>query len=120
MGTKKKTAKLCSKRSKFRAALKIVKKYWEARPDSECLSYGGIDPNCLEECENRTLHCVICIDVYRFEDYQFKVTSCTVQIGKICTYITSKYANCEEKHHATVSKSMEEKIRKNTKLKINN
>lgn len=37
----------------------------------------------------------------KVEDYKFGVIRYTIKIGKTCTYVTLKYANCRAKYQAT-------------------
>ena len=104
MGTSKEAAKLCSKGLRFGGALKIVEKYWEAGPGLVCLSCAGVGHDCLEECGDRAVQCVICADVHKVEDHRCGVTGCTVKMGKICTHVIPKCANCGAKHQATAFK----------------
>ena len=101
MDTSEKATKLYSKRLRFGDALKIVEKYWEVRPGSVCLSCAGISYDCLEKCADRNVQCVICADAHKVEDHRCWVTGCIVKMGKICTHITPKCANCGRKHQAT-------------------
>ena len=104
VGTSEEAAKLCSKGLRFGEALKVVEKYWEARPGSVCLSCAGLGHDCLGECGDRAVQCVICAGAHKVEDYRCGVTGCTVKMGKICTHVTPKCANCGAKHQATAFK----------------
>ena len=98
VSTNKKAAKLCSKGLRFGGILKVVEKYWEVGPGLICLSCEGIGHNHLGKCEDRAVKCIICADAYKVEDYKCRVIGCIVKIGKICTHITPKCANCGAKH----------------------
>ncbi len=73
----------------------------EARPGSVCLSCAGVGHDCLGECGDRAIQCVICAGAHKVEDHRYGVTGCTVRMGKICTHVTPKCANCGAKHQAT-------------------
>ena len=106
MGTSKKVSKLCSKRLKFERAFKVVEKYWEAGPSSVCLSCVEIGHDCLGECGAKIVQCVICARAYKAEDHRCRIMSCTIKMGKICTYVIPKYENCGAKYQATVIKCL--------------
>lgn len=55
MSTSEEVAKLYLKEFRFGGTLKIVKKYWEARPGLVYLSYVGISHDRLRECTNRAI-----------------------------------------------------------------
>ena len=44
---------------------------------------------------------MICAGADKAKDHRCGVTGYTVKIGKICTYVTLKCANCGRKHQAT-------------------
>ena len=44
---------------------------------------------------------MICAGAHKTEDHRCGVTGCTVKMGKICTHVTPKCANCGGKHQAT-------------------
>ena len=106
VGTSKEAAKLRSKGLRFGGALKVVEKYWEARPGSIYLSCIRIGHNCLRKCKDRAIQCVICAGAHKMEDHWCGVTGCTVKMGKICIHILPKYANCGAKHQATAFKCL--------------
>ncbi len=101
VGTSEEAAKLCSKGLRFGGALKVVEKYWEAGPGSVCLSCAGVGHDRLGECGDRAVQCVICAGAHKVEDHRCGVTGCVVKMGKICTHVTPKCANCGAKHQAT-------------------
>ena len=96
VGTSEEAAKLCSKGLRFGGALKVVEKYWEARPGSVCLSCAGVGHDRLGECGGRAVQCVICAGAHKVEDHRYgvtgcavkmgKITGCAVKMGKICTH----------------------------------
>ena len=43
VGNKAKVSKLCTKSLRFGGAPKVVEKYWEAGPNSICMTYLGIE-----------------------------------------------------------------------------
>ena len=101
VGTSEEASKLCSGGLRFGGALKVVEKYWEARPSSVCLSCAGIGHDCLGECKNRAVQYVICAGAHKVQDHRCGVIGCTMKMGKICTHVTPKCANCGAKHQAT-------------------
>lgn len=80
---------------------KVVEKYWEVGPGSVCLSCAGVGHDRLGECRDRAVQCMICAGAYKVEDHRCGVTGCTVRMGKICTHVIPKCANCGAKHQAT-------------------
>ncbi len=86
---------------RFGGALKVVEKYWEAGPSSVCLSCAGVGHDHLGECKGRVVQCVIFAGAHKVQDHRCGVTGCTMKIGKICTHVTPKCANCGTKHQAT-------------------
>lgn len=62
----------------------------------------GVSSNWLESCGERSVKCVISARIHKAKDYSYKVNSCNIKSGKVCTYVTSKYVNCRGKHHDTV------------------
>lgn len=52
----------------------------------------------LRESANRGVLYVISAGAHKVKDYRCEFTGFTVRIGKICTYITPRYANCGRKH----------------------
>lgn len=47
---------------------------------------------------------MICTGAHKVENHKCGVIGYTAKIGKICTYVTSKCANCEGNHQATAFK----------------
>ncbi len=97
-------SRLCSKRLRFGGALKVVEKYWEAEPSSICISCVGIRHDRLGGFGERKVQCVICAGAHKFESHKWRVTGRNTKIGKICTHIIPKFANCGENHQATAFK----------------
>ncbi len=54
--------------------------------------------------QRQAVQCVICAGAHKVEDHRCGVTGYTVKMGKVCTYVTSNYANCRAKHQATAFK----------------
>lgn len=100
VSTSKKIAKLCSNGFRLRRALKVVEKYWKAGPNSIYLSFARVGHDCLGKYWDKALQCVICISTHKVENYYCSVTSCTVKMGKICTNVILKYANCRAQYQA--------------------
>ena len=94
-------SKLCSKGLRFGGALKVVEKYWEAGPGSVCMSCAGVGHDRMGECGDRAIQCVICAGAHKVENHKCGVTGCTTKVGKICTHVTPKCANCGGNHQAT-------------------
>ncbi len=65
------TSLLCSKRLRFRRALKVVEKYWEAGPGSVCISYKAVDHYRLGNCGKRAMECVICAGLYKVKNHKY-------------------------------------------------
>ncbi len=82
----------------------MVEKYWEAGPGSVYMSCAGIGHNRLRGCGDRAIQCVICAGDHKVESHRCWVTGCMVKMGKICTQVTAKCANCGANHQATVFK----------------
>ncbi len=104
VGNSTEASQLCSKGLRFGGTLKVVEKYWEAGPLSICMNYTGIRHDRLGECDNRRVQCVICTGTPKVENHKCGVIRCTAKIGKICTHVTSKYANCGENYQTTTFK----------------
>lgn len=94
MGNSKKASQLCSKELRFGDILKVVEKYWEFGPLSICISCMGIRYDWLGGCSNRKVQYVICANTHKVENHKCGMIGYTAKIGKICTYVTSKYVNC--------------------------
>ena len=82
----------------------MVEKYWEAGPGSVCMSCAGVGHDRLGKCGDRAIQCVSCAGAHRVENDRCGVTGCTIKMGKICTHITPKCANCGGNHQATAFK----------------
>ena len=104
VGNSIEASKLCSKGLRFGGALKVVEKYWKAGPGSVCMSCAGIGHDCLGECGERAVKCVICAGAHKVENHRCGVTGCTIKMGKICTHVTPKCANCGGNHQAIAFK----------------
>lgn len=92
------------KRVKVWGTLKVVEKYWEAGPCSICMSCAGIGHDQLGGCGNRRVQCVICAGAHKVESHKCEVIGCMAKIGKICTHVIPKCANCGGNHQATAFK----------------
>lgn len=75
VGKSKKAAKICSKKLRFGEALKIVKKYWKAKPGLICLSFARINHDYFGEYEDKAIQYVICASINKVEDCCCEVTS---------------------------------------------
>ena len=104
VGTSEEATKLCSKELRFGGAKKVVEKYWEAGPSSVYMSCAGVDHDRLRECGDRAVQYVICTGAYKAENNRCEMTGCTIKMGKICTHVTPKCANCGANHQATAYK----------------
>ena len=104
VGNSAEASKLCSKGLRFGGALKVVEKYWEAGPSSVCMSCAGVGHDRWGECRDRAIQCVICAGAHKAENHRCGVTGCTIKMGKICTHVTPKCANCGGNHQATAFK----------------
>ena len=104
VGNSAEASKLCSKGLRFGGALKVVEKYWEAGPNLVCMSCAGVGHDRLGECGDRAIQCVICAGAHKAENHRCGVTGCIVKMGKICTHVTPKCANCGGSHQATAFK----------------
>ena len=82
----------------------MVEKYWEAGPNSVCMSCADVGHDCLGECGDRAIQCVICAGAHKAENHRCGVIGCTVKMGKICTHVTPKCANCGGNHQTTAFK----------------
>ncbi len=104
MGNSIEASKLCSKGLRFGGALKVVNKYWEAGPSSIYMSCAGIGHDCLGECQDKAIQCVICTSAHKTENHRCGVTGCILKMGKLCTQVIPKYANCGGSYKATAFK----------------
>lgn len=82
----------------------MVEKYWKARPGSISLSCASVGHNCLREFGDKIVQCVICASVHKVENHRYRITSCIVKMGKICTYVIFRYANYRAKYQTTTFK----------------
>lgn len=86
------------------------------------MNCAGVGHDRLRECGERSVQCVICAGTHKVEDHRYGVTGCKVRMGKICTHVTPKCANCRGKHQATAfrcparlkaqAKAWKEKVKK--------
>lgn len=97
-------SQLCFKGLRFGGALKVVEKYWEAGPSSICISCAGIGHDRLGGCGDRGPRCVICAGAHKVGSHKCGVTGCMTKIGKICTHVIPKCANCGGNNQATAFK----------------
>lgn len=65
------------------------------------MTCASVSHNCLGECRERLVQCVICANTHKAKDHSCGVTGYNVKMGKICTYVIFKCANYRGKHHAT-------------------
>lgn len=82
----------------------MVEKYWEAGPSSICMNCTGMGHDRLGGCGDRRVQCVICAGAHKVESHKCGVTGCTVKMGKICTHVIPKCANCGGNRQATAFK----------------
>ena len=68
------------------------------------MSCVGVGHDRLGECIDRAVQCVIYAGAYKAENHRCGMTDCTVKMGKICTPVTFKCANCRGNHQATTYK----------------
>lgn len=66
------------------------------------MSCAGIDYDCLGECGDRTIQWVICTGAHKVESHKCGITGCAAKVGKTCTHIIPKYANCRGNYRATI------------------
>ena len=104
VGTSEKAIKLFSERLRFRGALKVAEKYWKTRPVLVYLNYVGVGHDCLRKYRAKSVECIICINMYKAEDYKYRIIGYNVKIGKICTNVILKYTNCSTKYKAIAFK----------------
>ena len=82
----------------FEGLIRVVEKYWEARPSLVYMTCCGIGHEWMGGYENQPAKCIICTEAYKFEKHQYGVTGCTKNRGKVYLYITVKCANCGGSH----------------------
>lgn len=104
VGNSIEASRLCSKGLRFSGALKVVGKYWEAGPNSVCMTCSGIGYDPLGGYGDKTAQCVICAGLHKSKNHKCGVTGCTSRRGKICTHILPKCANCGGNHQAITFK----------------
>lgn len=76
----------------FGGVVKRVERYWEARPNLMCMKCFGIGYKHIESYRDWPSKYVICIGLYKVEDYCCSVVGYNKKKRKICIYITAKYA----------------------------
>ena len=101
VGNEADVSKLCAKGLRFGGVPKVVEKYWEAGPNSMCMTYSGIGHDRLKRCNERPVQCVICAGAHKSENHRDGVTGCVAKIGRICIHVIPKCANCGDNHQAT-------------------
>lgn len=92
---------LCAKGLRFGGSLKVVERYWEAGPGSVCPNCCGIGHDQPGKCGERPPQCTLCAGPHRLEEHKCDVSGCKVGIGKSCTHVTVRCANCEGNYQAT-------------------
>ncbi len=97
----KEASRLFSKGLRFREALKVVEKFWEAGPGSVYISCASLGHDRLEECVDRAVQCINCSGAHKVKNHRCGITGFTLKMGKICTHIKSKCASCEKNHSST-------------------
>lgn len=86
---------LCAKRLRFEGILKVVERYWKAKPGLVCSVYCNIAHDWLKKCEQRPAQCTLCMGSYKLEEYKCEINGCKVEFRKICTHIMAMCANCK-------------------------
>ena len=82
----------------------MIEKYWEAGPSSVCMSCAGVGHDRWGKCGDRAIQCVIYAGAHKAENHRCGVIGCTRKMGKICTHVTPKCANCGGNHQAIAFK----------------
>lgn len=95
---------LCAKRQRFRGALKLVERYWEAGEGSVCLICYGISHEWLGRCGERLSQYTICVGPYSIEEHRCGVNGCEVGFGKIFSHVTALCINYRGGHQITSAK----------------
>lgn len=98
------TTYLCAKGLRFGGILKVVKRYWEARPRSICPVCRDIGHDWLERCAQRPAQCTLCAGSHKLKDHRCRVNGCEVGFGKIYTHVMAVCANCKGSHQVTSGK----------------
>lgn len=89
------------KGSKIWRGIKSGRKFWEAGPGSVCPICCGNAHDCLGNCGQRPPQCSLCAGPYKLDEHRCGVSGCQTGLGKTCSHITAKCANCRGNHHAT-------------------
>ena len=79
----------------------MVERYWEAGPGSVCPNCCGIGHDRPGKCGERPPQCTLCAGPHRLEEHKCGVSGCKVGMGKSCTHVIVRCANCEGNHQAT-------------------
>ena len=91
---------LCAFRLRFGGIVRVVERYWEARPGSACMTYCGIRHEQMGSCGDRAPQCMICSGLHKMKEHCCGVAGCIKRKGKICAHVTAKCANCGGNHTA--------------------
>ena len=82
----------------------MVEKYWEAGSSLICMRCCSIGHKRMGSCGDQPSKCIICVEPHKVEDHSCGVVGCNKRKGKICVYITAKYANWKGAHAANSSR----------------
>lgn len=78
----------------FGGTVKIVEKYYEARPRLVCMGCCGIGHKCQSSYADRPEKFIICTGPHAASEYQCGVNRCNKGKRKLCIHIVAQSANC--------------------------
>lgn len=71
----------------------MIEKYFEARLDLIYKNNANIGHDYIREYGNKIIQYIICIDIYKFDNYKYGFIRFIIKIGKIFNHIIPQYAN---------------------------
>lgn len=77
----------------FKGVIKIVKKYWEARPQLVCMKCYIIKYEWLGNYSNKPEKCLLFARLYQTSNHQCDIDKYSKKPGKLCMHIVAQYAN---------------------------
>ncbi len=117
---------LCASGLRFGGIVSVVEKYWEAGPNSVCMTCCGIGHERMRDCGDRPARCVICAGPHKIEEHRCGVVGCRKGNGKICVHVTAvcascggnhtaNFPRCASRHEANIEARKEKKLRQSNK-----
>lgn len=90
--------KLCANNLCFGGAVKMVEKYWEARPRSVCIRCCGVEHERLGSYDNRPENFLLYVGPYQASNHQCRVDGYSEKPKKLYKHVIAQCANCISRH----------------------